>query len=62
MAALRIFKALLIVGLGMAGWATIAVLMRSDSGGFKYFGFVLAGLASATIGAIGVLSSFPRKE
>jgi hypothetical protein len=52
----RIAFALLTSGLLMADIAAVAILVTP--GGIKYFGFVLAGLASATIGGLGLLHRY----
>jgi len=49
----RISVTLLIVGLLMADFAALAVFVH-----FKYFGFVLAGLASATLGGLGLAQRY----
>ena len=50
----QVLTALVIAGVVLADLGCFLVLSKSSSGGFKYFSFVLAGLAAATIGLVGV--------
>lgn len=52
----RIAQTLLVLGLLMADVAAIVVVVTP--GGFKFFGLVLAGLASATIGGLWLSQRF----
>ena len=52
MASKRVLKALIVAGVGLADAGSL--LIFTNDGGLKYFGLVLAGLAAATIGLIGI--------
>jgi hypothetical protein len=50
----RLLSTLVTAGIVLADLGCVLLLSKADSGGFKYFSFVLAGLAAATIGLIGL--------
>ena len=50
----RILTVLIVSGVALADLGSFLVLSKHNSGGFKYFSFVLAGLVATTIGLVGL--------